>query len=371
MIYLILFFATLFLAYSNGANDNIKGVATLFGSGTTAYRRAIRWATLFTLMGSVSSVFLAGVLIKNFSGKALIPDAILQHPSFAISIALGAGITVFLASKIGMPISTTHSLVGALLGSGLIAVGNDFNFTRLFAIFLLPLLVSPLLALALSALIYPLFKKIRLVFGISKQTCLCLENTLIPLCTCIRKDGSVAFVPVDQFKTDTNQMCEEKYSGQVFGIRAQKLLDDAHYFSAGLLSFSRGLNDTPKILGLLLVFGFADTRILLLVLALAMALGGLLQARKVGETISKKITPMNPGQGFTANIIASVLVATASVNGLPVSTTHVSIGSIFGIGLITRKADKKIIGNILLSWVLTLPVAALFSALVYQIFRLL
>ena len=70
---IILFLTTCFLAYANGANDNFKGVATLFGSGTTSYRSAIRWATFTTFMGSVCSIFLAEQLLKNFSGKGLVP----------------------------------------------------------------------------------------------------------------------------------------------------------------------------------------------------------------------------------------------------------------------------------------------------------
>ena len=118
MIFAVLFIAACFLAYSNGANDNFKGVATLFGSGTTNYKKAINWATITTFAGSIAAIFLAETLVKNFSGKGLVPDDLIQNPIFAISIALGAGITVLLATKIGMPISTTHGLVGALFGAG-------------------------------------------------------------------------------------------------------------------------------------------------------------------------------------------------------------------------------------------------------------
>ena len=131
MILIILFIAACFLAYSNGANDNFKGVATLFGSGTTNYKKAINWATVTTLAGSVAAIFLAGELVKNFSGKGLVPNELIQNPIFAISIALGAALTVLLATKIGMPISTTHSLVGALFGAGVVAIGADFNFAKL------------------------------------------------------------------------------------------------------------------------------------------------------------------------------------------------------------------------------------------------
>ena len=76
MIYILLFLAACFLAYSNGANDNFKGVATLFGSGTTNYKKAIGWATITTALGSISAIFLAEELVKNFSGKVHKPDLI-------------------------------------------------------------------------------------------------------------------------------------------------------------------------------------------------------------------------------------------------------------------------------------------------------
>jgi len=91
LILVLLFLATLFLAYSNGANDNFKGVATLFGSGTTNYKRAIGWATATTLAGSLCSIFLAETLVKNFSGKGLVPDALTVSPQFLLAVALGGG----------------------------------------------------------------------------------------------------------------------------------------------------------------------------------------------------------------------------------------------------------------------------------------
>ena len=142
MIFIILFIAACFLAYSNGANDNFKGVATLLGSGTTNYKKAIRWATITTFAGSIAAIFLAETLVKNFSGKGLVPDELIQNPIFAISIALGAGFTVLLATKIGMPISTTHGLVGALFGAGVMAIGADFNFEKLGKVFLIPLILN-------------------------------------------------------------------------------------------------------------------------------------------------------------------------------------------------------------------------------------
>ncbi len=104
--------ATLFLSYSNGANDNFKGVATLYGSGTLTYKQALRLATVATIAGTIVALFLAGALVKNFSGKGLVPDTLLQEPAFAIAVAGGVALTVMLATRLGMPVSTTHGLVG-------------------------------------------------------------------------------------------------------------------------------------------------------------------------------------------------------------------------------------------------------------------
>jgi len=369
MILIILFISACFLAYSNGANDNFKGVATLFGSGTLEYKKAIIWATTTTFAGSVAAIFLAGTLVKNFSGKGLVPDSLIQSPEFAISIAIGAAITVFIATKIGMPISTTHSLVGALFGSGVVAVGASFNFVKLGSTFLMPLIVSPLMAAILSLIAYLIFRKLRKIIGVTKETCVCIGEERIPI---IKDNNTSEFIVVENkkqasIKISNELQCIESYNGNFLGINSQKLLDFAHYTSAGVVSFARGLNDTPKIVGLLIVINAIDIKWGMIAAAIAMAAGGLINAKKVGEMMSKKITPINSGQGFTANLVTGLLVTTASIHGLPVSTTHVSVGSIFGIGTVTKKADLKVIRNILLSWLLTLPIAAICSAIVYWI----
>ena len=112
----ILFLAACFLAYSNGANDNFKGVASLFGSRTASYRTAIGWATVTTFSGSICAIFLAQVLLRVFSGKGLVPDRIVGSERFLLAVALGAGCTVIAATILGFPISTTHALTGAILG---------------------------------------------------------------------------------------------------------------------------------------------------------------------------------------------------------------------------------------------------------------
>ena len=111
-------FVGLLLAYANGANDNFKGVATLFGSGTADYRRALIWATITTALGSVTALVLARGLLQSFTGKGLVSPATVGDPSFPAAVALAAGLTVLLATRLGFPVSTTHALIGAMVGAG-------------------------------------------------------------------------------------------------------------------------------------------------------------------------------------------------------------------------------------------------------------
>lgn len=363
-IFLIL--SVLLLSYSNGANDNFKGVATLFGSNTTNYKTALGWATITTFAGSLSAIYLATLLIKHFSGKGLVPDHVATSPEFLLAVSIGAGLTVLIATFKGLPISTTHSLTGALTGAGLMAVGFGLNLSKLGSTFFLPLLVSPLLALILSAIIYHAFHSLRRVFDITKEKCLCIGSSgnFIPIS---QLEDTLAMESTSDYdiRYDTEENCVEHYTGNFLGINLQKLLDSAHFISAGIVCYARGLNDTPKIVAILIAMNALEIKTGLLLVGIAMALGGIFNARRVAETMSKKITPMNHGQGFVANITTGFLVIFASRLGFPVSTTHVSVGSISGIGLLTGKADKNVLSDILLSWLMTLPIAAFISAIAF------
>ncbi len=318
MLLISLFLATLFLAYSNGANDNFQGVATLFGSRTTSYQTAILWATFTTLAGAVAATFLASTLVKNFSGKGLVPDAIANAPEFHIAVAIAAGLTVLIAALMGFPISTTHSLTGAIIGAGLVAIGLKVNFSALGTSFILPLLLSPIIAIPLGAGIYSLSAYIN-----------------------------------SKFKLPVNR----------------KMINTYHFISAGIISFARGLNDTPKIVSLILIIEYFSIQGGMITIAIAMALGGLLNSQKVAVTMSTKITSMNHSQGLSANIVTGVLVIAASWFGLPVSTNYVSVASIFGVGIITKKVNMRVFYQIVLSWLLTLPTAAIISGITYRLLQ--
>ena len=357
--------AVILLAYANGANDNFKGTATLWGSGTLNYTKALRLATVATVAGALVSVLFATTLVKNFSGKGLVPDALAQSPIFLLSVALGAGLTVLLATRFGFPISTTHGLVGALVGAGFVGAAQSVNIGQLGKTFFLPLILSPILAVIASLSVYLIFKRIKQFAKIEKESCVCIVNEMPVLS---QSNPAVALSNSTKIVAST-EGCNEMYVGKIIGVNAQSVLDTLHYVSAGTVCFARALNDAPKMAGLLLAVAFFTPSVNIAILAAAMAIGGILQARKVAETMSRNITPMNHGQGFSANLVTGLLVILASTKGLPVSTTHVSVGSLIGIGLVNGKADYSQIGKILLSWVLTLPIAAVLSGLFYIIFQ--
>ena len=310
----LIILSALAVAYANGANANFKGVASLFGSGTTSFWTAVRWATLTTAAGCLTAMLLSGGMLQAFSGKGLVPEALAAQPGFLLSVAAGAALANLLATRLGFPVSTTHMLIGGLLGAGLAAQPDGINYAKLWDTFGRPLLLSPVIALVAGALIFLVLRSLRLA-------------------------------PDHRTKT----------------------LDGLHFLSAGAVCFSRGLNDTPKMAALLIgVSGLGVKASMLLVLAL-IALGGLISARRVADTLAHKITGMNPGQGFAANLATSILTTTASLHGLPVSTTHVSVGALLGIGITTRQAKWRTVVPVLLAWLITLPCAALLSALIFKL----
>lgn len=318
MLLALLFAAVFLVALANGANANFKGVASLYGSGTSSFRTTLLWGTATTLAGSIAALFLASGLLRSFSGKGLVPDALTTSPIFLFAVALGAALTGLLATRLGFPVSTTHALSGALLGAGLASGDHTVHWALLGASFVKPLFFSPLIAVIVGALLHLALKAARLA-------------------------------PDHRTRT----------------------LDALHFLSGGAASFARGLNDTPKMAALLLAAGATGPRWSIAVVGATIAIGALLAARRVAETLARKITDMNPGEGFAANLATAALVTTASWHGLPVSTTHVSVGALLGIGITTRRAKWVMVGQIMLAWVTTVPCAAALAALFAALLALL
>jgi len=353
------------LAWANGSNDNLKAVATLYGAGTVTYRKALAIATAAQLAGSVGSVLLAGKLLKAFSGKGLVPTELVADPSFLLAVGVGAAVTVLLASRFGIPVSTTHALIGGLVGAGLALAPTQLSWAALGGKYFLPLAVSPVLAVVAAAGLYPAARAARRAVGWNAETCLCVGGDSQQVVA--QRDGTMMLRSTGRvLEVGEMAACRRRYEGSMVGVSAQSIVDAAHTASGFALGFARGLNDTPKVLALLVAAGWSgmNPRVSLAVVALAMAAGGIVMARRVAETMGRKITSLNPGQGLVANAISSGLVIGASLMGSPVSTTHVSTGAIFGIGTHTGTADRRVVGGIVLAWVATLPIAAVIAAAV-------
>ncbi len=363
--------AVLWLAYSNGANDNFKGVATLYGSGAAGFGRALAWATISTFAGSLVSIVLAATLVRQFTGSGLVPAEPAQSSAQLVSVGAAGAATVLLATVLGMPTSTTHALTGALVGVAILVNGGTVPLDRLWTGYFQPLLISPVLAVALAAGSYVLLRRLRIAMGVTRESCVCVGH---PAATTPASFGAGAnsgvALPVLQSGVSVmvgqTTQCVERYAGRIVGMSAHAAVNTAHYASAGAVCFARAVNDTPKIAALLMV-GEAISGWKLAMVAAAMAAGGVVQARKVAETMSRRITTLNPGQGLTGNLVTAFLVIGASSLGLPVSTTHVSVGSIFGIGIAGGKPQWKTIGQIAATWITTLPLGGLLGAGLYYL----
>jgi PiT family inorganic phosphate transporter len=348
------------LAFANGSNDNGKGVATLVGFGAARPWPALLYATATTAIGGVVSFWLAGGLLAGFS-TGLFAKGTPLTPAFFVAVLIGAFGWVMLASRTGMPVSTTHAIIGALCGAGLVAFGNaQMQWSFLGAKFAVPLAVSPLLSLAIVyALAWPVVWGVGLLAG----KCVCVVEQA-PALAAVTSDGTaVAGQPHQAVVLNYESNCADAP-----GVTTSAAANAVHWLSSGLISFARGWNDTPKIAALSLLalapvnhgmaIGFA-------VVTVAMAVGGLVAGRKVLDTLSKKLTPLPMAESLTASLTTAALVIAASRVALPVSTTHVATGAIIGAGLKNDPASVKWtkVGEIVLSWVITLPVAALIAAL--------
>jgi len=355
----LLIVGAMFLAFSNGANDNFKGFATVWGSDTLDYRTALRLATVATVAGSFASLFLAEALAQQFSGKGLVPDAAANAPPFLLSTALGAALTVFAATRAGLPISTTHAIIGGLIGAGLGSGDSELHIDALLNTFLLPLLASPLLAAALAWFVF------RFLRRPAQNNCACIvvpqDLSESPLGgASILKSSMPAIVVASDAQCDT-------LSAPITRLSISRLADRLHIFSAALICFARGVNDTPKLAALLIAAHLLDSAASVTAIALIMAAGGVLQARHVARTMSKRITRLDHVQGLSANLITATLVLFASKFGLPVSTTHISVGSIAGVGAGSHMLDWPTVRNIALSWLITLPMAGAIAWLVARL----
>lgn len=337
---------TALLAAANGANDNGKGVATLAGAGVTSYQAALWWGHGSTLLGSLLSGLLATRLLSLFSSGIVSQQ---PTPAFTIAVLLGAAGWIGIATVAKVPVSTTHGIVGALVGAGLALGPGSVNMQALVGRLAAPLLLSVGAGCTLSAVFNRLFQ--------SSAECTCIGIEAL--------DAQVVTIP--QFQVRQGRIEECRVHSGYLGLHVNQL----HWLTSALVGLARGLNDTPKIAGIVLVTAGAaglPSGLLVTVVATAMFAGGVWGSFRVTRRMGDDVIRMNHREGALANLSTSLLVILGAHLGWPMSTTHVSTGAIVGVARTnTSRLNRKTLVQFLLAWTFTPLTAALLAAAAFHL----
>lgn len=389
-----------YMAWNIGANDVANSMAPVVGAKAVTIRQAIFIAVILNVIGAV----FIGSHVTNTIRKGIVSTDILTDPHLvligALSAMLAAALWVNFATWKSLPVSTTHSIVGAMIGFGIIAGGfSVINWTKLAAV-VLSWIISPLFSLVIS---YFLFKIIlRLI--LSKKNAFIWSLKLSPFFI-----GSTIFIVVLSFlfKTPLGKNLSIKAPDALmiafimaflFGFAGMKVLkrfikesnphsaEEIFRFiqigTACYVALAQGANDVANAIGplaviyLLVKTGSVGATVpvpvfLLLFGGIGIACGIAMAGHRVMDTMGKKITALSNTRGFAVNFATATTVLVASKMGLPVSTTHAAVGGVMGIGLArgVEAVNLSVVYKIMLYWVLTVPAAAATSMVIFKILQ--
>jgi PiT family inorganic phosphate transporter len=401
----------LYMAANIGANDLANAMGTSVGSGALTLKQAVVISIVANLLGAV----LAGGHVTNTISKGMInPDLLAGAPDkFMLGMfaaLLAGGIWVHLATVLGLPVSTTHSIVGAVVGFGILSVGfGAISWGKVIAI-AVSWIVSPVAGALFAGAIYYLIREKILESDAPEIVAMRWAPYLI---------GFVLVVIILSFifKGLKNLHLDLGFGhalfialpcgaagGVVGGLWLRSLLyrwegqKDKQYFTSPLqaffaylqvltasyVAFAHGANDVANAIGpLAAIFSVVKTKSVAMqvevpiwMLAIGgVAVGGGLLAfgTRVMETIGGKITEMTPVRGFCAQFGAASTILLCSRLGLPVSTTHVLVGAVVGVGFMRGMGflDMRLLRNIASSWVVTLPFTVILAMILYKLLILL
>ena len=397
-------FLALYMAWAIGANDVANAMGTSVGSGALTVWGAILVAGIFEFCGA----FFAGGHVTDTVRKGMLDLSMIDRDQliFGMLASLAAAGTLLVgATRFGLPVSTTHSIVGAIVGFGAVAIGPDVVHWGKIMQIVLSWLTSPLLAGVIAFFI----------FQITRSKVLDRADPVAQ----IRKLGPAFFFFVffiiglvtlfkglKPLKLDLN--FEQALIGSVvlglvgtglgiFLIRRVNLgpEDPKHRFSrverifvvlqiltACAIAFAHGSNDVANSIGPLAAVAHAvqgmDLGSKAPVEPWMLAIGGVgiivglgTWGYRVMETVGKRITELTPSRGFAAQLSAATTIVLASRMGIPISTTHTLVGAVLGVGLARGigALDLRVVGKIIVSWVATLPISAVLSIFFYYFFR--
>jgi PiT family inorganic phosphate transporter len=324
LVILIIIIALCF-DFLNGANDRANAIATTCATKALSPTQALIVASIFDMLGAFASTRVAQTI-----GKGIIPS---QHMTLLILLAgtLGAVVWVFFCTKIGIPISVSHALVGGLLGAGLAAGGKEIiQWGVLSKKVFLGIILGPATGFLAGAVLLILVSWILYLF----------------------------------FRKTLTQKTNKFF--RVFQI-----------FTTPFMSFTHGMNDTQNAMGIItaaLLTGGFITKFQVplwvkLMCGVVMGLGTFLMGWRVVKTLGWKLTKVEPKQGFVSEFGAGTVIALHSLAGMPISTTHVVCSAVIGGTFLQNlKRIKQIVAwRMMLAWIITVPSAALFSAFTYLI----
>jgi inorganic phosphate transporter, PiT family len=391
----------LYMTWGVGANDLANAMGTSVGAGALTVKQAIVIAIIFEFGGAV----LAGGHVTKTIRKGIIdPTPIVDSPEILVfgmlAALLAAAVWLMIASAKGWPVSTTHSIIGAVVGFAIVGIGVDsVNWAKISKV-VASWVISPLIGGAIS-------------FGLMISIRRLILNTKDPLRNAIKYSPFYVFLVgfvislVTMFKglkhlhlelTPFMSIIVAMLFGLVIAfagwlmIRRAKIEDDPEddfrfagvekvftplmIFTACSMAFAHGSNDVANGIGPLAavvsivnsggeVAQKSELPLWILFLGGAGIVTGLITlGYRVMRTIGKKITELTPTRGFCAELAAASTVVLASRTGLPVSTTHILVGAVMGVGLArgVGALDLQVIRNIILSWIVTLPVGAVLAA---------
>ena len=397
----------IFMAWGIGANDVANAMATSVGSKALTIRQAIVVAAVFEFLGAV----LAGGEVTSTIRKGIVDAELLSgSPELLVygmlAALLAAGTWLFIASHKGWPVSTTHSIVGAIVGFAAVGIGVDAVQWSKVGTIVMSWVVSPLTAGFIAYLIYqsvlrlilrredPLARAKRYVpvymflagFTITLVTILKglkhvgLEISIgdaymlaIGIAFSIAILGAVA---IQRIKPDPKaEKSQHFYTVErVFGVLM--------VVTACGMAFAHGSNDVANAIGpLAAVVSVAQNGAVLAkaaVPAWILMLGGAgiviglaTFGVRVISTVGKKITQLTPSRGFAAELAAATTIVIASGTGIPISTTHTLVGAVLGVGLARgiEAIDLRVVGRIFVSWVVTIPAGAFLAIVFFFIFK--
>jgi PiT family inorganic phosphate transporter len=398
----------LFMAWGIGANDVANAMGTSVGSGAITFKQAVVIAIIFEFAGAI----LAGGEVTATIRKGIL-DATLftDNPHLLVygmlASLLAAGTWLLIASSLGWPVSTTHSIVGAIVGFGAVGVGVDAVAWDKVIQIVMSWVASPVLAGTLAVIIFKslqslvidtkdplanakkylpfyvffvgfiialvtLFKGIKHVEAlkyISKDTSLSL---IIAVAVGILAAVIAAFI-MKRIKIDPKDDKDFHYANM------EKLFAVLMVITASAMAFAHGSNDVANAIGpLAAVYSIVESggdivsksvipSWVLLVGGGGIVFGLVTYGFKVMKTIGKGITELTPSRGFAAELAAATTVVLASSTGIPVSTTQVLVGAVLGVGIARGVAalNMRVINTIFLSWLITLPAGAIMSILFF------